>query len=146
MRAGDGCNAAPRWRNRRLWSLLYAPPVHATRVFSGSIGPDWRPAAVVIHNPGGVCVLFQRRRGPRFNIATTREQAMRNRKAAEVKADVEARIAQIEQMTLEQIGAFQCRILTEITNGGIEPREASALDRALRKRLKAIEQQLREGG
>lgn len=90
--------------------------------------------------------MFQRRRGPRFNIATTREQAMRNRKAAEVKADVEARIAQIEQMTLEQIGAFQCRILTEITNGRIEPREASALDRALRKRLKAIEQQLREGG
>jgi hypothetical protein len=70
---------------------------------------------------------------------------MRNRKA-EVNADVEARIAQIEQMTLDQIGAFQCRILTEITNGRIAPREASALDRALRKRLKAIEQQLREGG
>jgi hypothetical protein len=49
-------------------------------------------------------------------------------------------------MTLEQIGVFQRRILTEITNGGIEPREGSALDRALRKRLKAIEQQLREGG
>ena len=70
---------------------------------------------------------------------------MRNRKAAEVKADVEARIAQIEQMTLEQIGVFQCRILTEITNGGIEPREASALDRALRKRLKAIEEDLEAG-
>jgi hypothetical protein len=71
---------------------------------------------------------------------------MRNRKAAEVNADVEARIAQIEQMTLDQIAAFQCRILTEITTGRIAPREASALDRALRKRLKAIEQQLREGG
>ena len=70
---------------------------------------------------------------------------MRNRKAAEVNADVEARIAQIEQMTLYQIAAFQCRILTEITTGRIAPREASALDRALRKRLKAIEQQLREG-
>jgi hypothetical protein len=70
---------------------------------------------------------------------------MRNRKAAEVNADLEARIAQIEQMTLE-IAAFQCRILTEITTGIIAPREASALDRALRKRLKAIEQQLREGG
>jgi hypothetical protein len=99
-------------------------------------------AAAVIHNPGGACVLFQHRRGSRSNIASTREQAMRNRKAAEVKDDVEARIAQIEQMTLEQIGVFQCRILTEITNGGIEPREVSALDRALRKRLKAIEQQL----
>ena len=71
---------------------------------------------------------------------------MRNRRAAEVNADVEARIAQIEQMTLDQIGVFQCRILTEITKGRIAPREASALDRALRKRLKAIEQQLREGG
>ena len=70
---------------------------------------------------------------------------MRNRKAAEVNADVEARIAQIEQMTLDQIAAFQCRILTEITTGRIAPREASALDRALRKRLKAIEQLLREG-
>ena len=71
---------------------------------------------------------------------------MRNRKAAEVNADVEERIAQIEQMTLEQIAVFQCRILTEITTGRIAPREASAIDRALRKRLKAIEQQLREGG
>jgi hypothetical protein len=71
---------------------------------------------------------------------------MRNRKAAEVNADVEARIAQIEQMTLDQIAAFQCRILTEITTGRIAPREASALDSALRKRLKAIEQDLREGG
>jgi hypothetical protein len=71
---------------------------------------------------------------------------MRDRKAAEINADVEARIAQIEQMTLDQIAAFQCRILTEITTGRIAPREASALDRALRKRLKAIEQELREGG
>ena len=71
---------------------------------------------------------------------------MSNRKAAGVDADVEERIAQIEQMTLDQIGVFQCRILTEITKGRIAPREASALDRALRKRLKAIEQQLREGG
>ena len=71
---------------------------------------------------------------------------MRNRKAAGVDADVEARIAQIEQMTLDQIAAFQRRILTEITTGRITPREASALDRALRKRLKAIEQELRESG
>jgi hypothetical protein len=70
---------------------------------------------------------------------------MPNRKAAEVNADVEARIAQIEQMTLEQIAAFQCRILTEIATGSIAAREASAIDRALRKRLKAIEQELRGG-
>ena len=64
---------------------------------------------------------------------------MRNRRAAEENADVEARIAQIEQMTLDQIAVFQCRILTDITTGRISPREASALDRALRNRLKAIE-------
>ena len=71
---------------------------------------------------------------------------MRNRKAAGVDADVEARIVQIEQMTLDQIAVFQSRTLTEITMGRIAPREASALDRALRKRLKAIEQELRVGG
>jgi hypothetical protein len=71
---------------------------------------------------------------------------MRNRKAAEANVDVEARIAQIEQMTLDQIAVFQCGILTDITAGRIAPREASAIDRALRKRLKAIEQELREGG
>ena len=70
---------------------------------------------------------------------------MRNRRAAEVNADVEARIAQIEQMTLDQIAVFQCRILSEITTGRLSPREASAIDRALRNRLKAIEQ-LREAG
>ena len=71
---------------------------------------------------------------------------MRNRKAAGLDADVLVRIAQIEQMTLDQIAAFQCRILTEITTGRIAPREASAIDRALRKRLNAIERELREGG
>ena len=68
-----------------------------------------------------------------------REKGMRNRRAAEVNADVEARIAQIEQMTLDQIAVFQCRILSDITTGRISPREVSAIDRALRNRLKAIE-------
>ena len=71
---------------------------------------------------------------------------MRNRRAAEVNADVEARIAQIEQMTLDQIAVFQCRILNDITTGRISPREVSAIDRALRNRLKAIERQLRKAG
>jgi hypothetical protein len=70
---------------------------------------------------------------------------MRSGKAAEANADVEARIAQIEQMTLEQMATFQVRILADIATGRIAPREASALDRALRKRLQVIEQQLREG-
>jgi hypothetical protein len=49
-------------------------------------------------------------------------------------------------MTLEQIAVFQSRMLADITTGRIAPREASAIDRALRKRLKAIEQELRKGG
>ena len=68
---------------------------------------------------------------------------MRDRKAAGGDADVEERIAQIDQMTLDQIAVFQLRILTEITSGRISPREACAIDRALRKRRKAIEQELR---
>jgi hypothetical protein len=75
-----------------------------------------------------------------------REKGMRNRRAAEVNADVEARKAQIEQMTLDQIAVFQSRILTDITTGRISPREASAIDRALRNRLEAIERELREAG
>ncbi len=71
---------------------------------------------------------------------------MCNGKAAEADTDVEARIAQIDQMTLDQIAAFQGRMLTDIATGRIAPREASVIDRALRKRLKAIEQELRERG
>ena len=68
---------------------------------------------------------------------------MRNGKAAGLDAHVLERLAQIEQMTLDQIAAFQRRIPTEISTRGIAPREASAIDNALRKRLKEIEQELR---
>jgi hypothetical protein len=71
---------------------------------------------------------------------------MRSGKAAEAKADLETRIVQIEQMTLDQIATFQGRMLADIASGRIAPREASALDRALRKRLQVIEQQMREDG
>ena len=68
---------------------------------------------------------------------------MRNGKAAGLDAHVLERLAQIEQMTLDQIAAFQRRIPTEISTRRIVPREASAIDNALRKRLKEIEQELR---
>ena len=71
---------------------------------------------------------------------------MRSGNAAEANADLETRIAQIEQMTLDQIATFQGRMLADIAKGRIAPRETSALDRALRIRLQVIEQQLREGG
>jgi len=86
------------------------PSMIKPAAFPAAAGEPRQTAAAVVNPtiPGGVCVLFQfiRRRVPRFNIATIREQAMRNRQAAEVNADVEARIAQIEQMTLDQIGVF----------------------------------------
>ena len=68
---------------------------------------------------------------------------MRNGKAAGLDAHVLERLAQIEQMTLDQIAVFQRRILTEISTRRFAPREASAIDNALRKRLKEIEQELR---
>jgi hypothetical protein len=68
---------------------------------------------------------------------------MRNGKAAGLDAHVLERLAQIEQMTLDQIAAFQRRIPAEISTRRIAPREASAIDNALRKRLKEIEQELR---
>jgi hypothetical protein len=86
--------------------------------------------------------LFRRRWGSGSNSRPPGSKAMRDGKA-EADADVEARIAQIEQMTLEQIAVFQGRILADITKGRIAPREASALNRALRKRLRVIEQELR---
>jgi len=71
-----------------------------------------------------------------------REEGMRDGKA-EAGADVDARIAQIGLMTLEQIAAFQGMIQADITKGKIAPKEVSALNRALRKRLMVIEQELR---
>jgi hypothetical protein len=50
---------------------------------------------------------------------------MRSGKAGS-KCHVEARIAQIEQMTLEQMATFQVRILADIATGRIAAREVSA--------------------
>jgi hypothetical protein len=81
---------------------------------------------------------------PELRIATHQgSKPMRNGKAAGLDAHVLERLAQIEQMTLDQIAAFQRRIPTEISTRRIAPREASAIDNALRKRLKEIEQELR---
>ena len=68
------------------------------------------------------------------------------RDGEEEDADVEARIAQIEHMTLEDLVAFQCRMLTEFTKGKVTPRDARIIDRAVGNRLKAIENKLRQVG
>ena len=73
---------------------------------------------VVFHNPGCASVCFGAagvQDQDRDSLGGARH--MRNRKAAEVDADVEARIAQIEQMTLEQIATFQGRMLADIATG-----------------------------
>ena len=125
-------------------------------LFEHSHSRDPHPPAAHDASPGAETVIFpQPRRCTRFASSppgysikfadSPGEQVMRNREEAEANADIDARIAQIEQMTLNQIAAFQCRMLTDIATGRIAPREAGAIDRALRKRLKAIEQELREG-
>ena len=68
---------------------------------------------------------------------------MRSNKATNSSVDVDPRIAQIEQMTLEELAAFQSRVMTEIITGKITPREGRTIDRAVGERLKAIEQELR---
>ena len=71
---------------------------------------------------------------------------MRTKKAADANADVEARIAQIERMTLEDLAAFQSRLMTEIVKGNITPRQAKTIDRSVGERLNAIENELRKVG
>jgi hypothetical protein len=68
---------------------------------------------------------------------------MRSKKVAPLSAGTEARLAKIEQMTLEEVTAFTSRMMTEITTGKVTLSEARAIDRAVGKRLKAIEQELR---
>ena len=111
------------------------------------IGAHARAGAEFSTIPGALASCFGVAEVQDQDRDSQREQGnMRDRKAAEADTDVEARVAQIEQMTLDQIAAFQGRMLTDITKGRIAPREASVIDRALRKRLKAIEQELRERG
>lgn len=64
---------------------------------------------------------------------------MRNKKAAEANANIEGRIVQIEQMTLEEIAALTSRMMTEVVTGKVTSQEARQIDRAVGKRLMAIE-------
>jgi hypothetical protein len=57
-----------------------------------------------------------------------------------------ARIAKIEHMTFEEITVFTSKMMIEIITVKVTPREARAIDRAVGKRAKAIEQEPRRGG
>jgi hypothetical protein len=68
---------------------------------------------------------------------------MSSRKEAPISGRAESRITKIEQMTLQEIPAFTSTMMTEIITEKVTLREARAIDRAVGKRLKAIEQGLR---
>jgi hypothetical protein len=68
---------------------------------------------------------------------------MRSNKVAPLSVGIEERLAKLEQMTLEEITAFTSRMMTEIATGKVTLREARAIDRAIGKRLRTIEQALR---
>ena len=48
-------------------------------------------------------------------------------------------------MTIEEITALTSRMMTEIITEKVTPKEARAIDRAVGKRLKVIEQDLKDG-
>ena len=57
-------------------------------------------------------------------------------------ASFDARIGQIDQMTLEELAALSSGMATEVVTGKITPREARTIDYAVGKRLKAIEEEV----
>ena len=63
--------------------------------------------------------------------------------AAAAGLSLDARIAQIDQMTLEELAALSSGMATEVVTGKVMPREARTIDHAVGKRLKAIEEVLR---
>ena len=70
---------------------------------------------------------------------------MGNEKPASLSPKVERRIAEIEGMNLNEVQALTARMMSEILKGDVTTREARAIDRAVGRRLKAIEQELRAG-
>ena len=68
---------------------------------------------------------------------------MGNKMPASLSPKIERRIAEIEGMNLDDVQALTARMMSEIVKGDITTREARAIDRAVGRRLKAIEQELR---
>ena len=71
---------------------------------------------------------------------------MRSKQAVDENTDVEAQIAQIEQMKLDEITAFTSKMMAARLSGKVTPKEARAIDRAVGKRLNVIEEELRKVG
>ena len=68
---------------------------------------------------------------------------MGNKKPASLSPKVERRIEEIEGMNLDEVQALTAHMMSEILKGDVTTREATAIDRAVGQRLKAIEQELR---
>jgi hypothetical protein len=68
---------------------------------------------------------------------------MLSKKAVDASSHVDAWIAQIAQMNLEELATFQSKTLTEIIGRKVMPKQTTTIDRAIRERLKIIEQHLR---
>ena len=70
---------------------------------------------------------------------------MGNKMPASLSPKIERRIAEIEGMNLDEVQALTARMMSEIVKGDVTTREARAIDRAVGRRLKAIEQELKAG-
>jgi hypothetical protein len=66
-----------------------------------------------------------------------------SKKAVDASASVDTWIAQISQMSLEELATFQSKTLAEITAGKVTPKQARTIDRSIGERLNVIEQHLR---
>jgi hypothetical protein len=67
---------------------------------------------------------------------------MPGKKVAALGLEVEKRIAEIETMNLEQVGASLSGILDEVTAGTMTHYQADAIRRAANSRIKAIRKEL----
>jgi len=70
---------------------------------------------------------------------------MGNKMPASLSPKIERRIAEIEGMNLDEVQGLTARMMSEIVKGDVTTREARAIDRAVGRRLKAIEQELGAG-
>jgi hypothetical protein len=71
------------------------------------------------------------------------EASMPSKKAASFSPQVKRRLAQIEQMTLQELAAFQSSMMSAIIKGTMTPKDGNAIARAVGHRLKVVEQELR---
>jgi hypothetical protein len=143
--------AVKSWRVRSSWRSLEAHglPPSRSRFNPRQAQPAadrhacQKAEAPVINNSAALASCFGAAEDQDCTTGDTEERRMSSTKEAPISGHIEARIAKIQQMTLEEITAFTSTMMTEIITEKVTPREARAIDRAVRKRLQAIEQALR---